>query len=196
MAIVNMPSEGCPYIDEELPATSLKLEFHFQNWVPDASSGQGVACYIDGELDGIDYGSEYVYSHVPSGFHRLCCLMIDNGNLAPCATRACTCVRVSKPCDADLGGGQCDDGNPCTGDFCLQFSEGARCRHTDDNAWPPYCCKSGFDCLCAGENLDSCTFDQCTDYCWGDGSCEDGDKCTIDLCTEAGCKFTYVPCEF
>ncbi len=121
----------------------------------------------------------------------------DDGN--PCTDDICdpegACIHLPNDADCNdnnecttadacqegacVGAGplMCDDGNPCTYDFCLA---GGGCQH--DNVVGP--CSDG----------DNCTFD---DFCSGGSciggavkACDDGNPCTDDVCnSNADCEF-------
>ncbi|MBW1809214.1 MAG: hypothetical protein JRJ87_13550 [Deltaproteobacteria bacterium] len=85
-------------------------------------------------------------------------------------------------CDANA---ECDDGDPCTSDACLDHS----CRSTPI----ANCCTSTDQC----DDKEDCTEDLCTDNrcehvdtcCQIDADCDDGDECTTDYCgTDQRCK--------
>ena len=121
-------------------------------------------------------------------------IQCDDGN--PCTTDSCEpdkgCVYHlnNKPCndynnctlvDQCINGlcigsvlSKCDDGNPCTEDFCDPW---ANCKHVPDIG----------DC----DDQDPCTADYChpTDGCTNvpfDGPCNDGDKCTENTICSGG----------
>ncbi len=86
----------------------------------------------------------------------------------------------------------CDDGDPCTDDYCSPEQGG--CVHTTADA----CCECQNDNQCNDDN--PCTVDSCADCacnnervaesCCADVSeCEDGDPCTIDRCEELVCAY-------
>lgn len=99
---------------------------------------------------------------------------------------------------ADTGPGpctsayECDDGDPCTGDACLEgvCSNGpkvAGCCASDAE------CEDGTDCT-----LDRCEQNQCVakkiGTCCEIGlQCDDGDPCTDELCDTGICVYSDVP---
>lgn len=192
--IVNLPENECPIFQQQLPVNPITVELKFENWEPNPDQGKVVRCFLDGALDGETVSDEYVFVNVPFGKHRLCCVMTDEGKDAGCDKRACTCVRVSKPCSGKDDNGSCDDGNPCAVDVCMEYTEGAQCVY--GTLEKPSCCTSMFDCDCTGSKWNLCLEGDCPiDYCWLDKECDDGDKCTIDECTEKGCVSTYMDCD-
>jgi hypothetical protein len=97
----------------------------------------------------------------------------------PCRTGHC----VDCACVVHVG---CDDGEPCTIDFC--DTTNLRCRHW---ANPACGCKADGDC----DDGDGCTVDQCLQGTCGHGpaDCYDGDPCTVDLCAQGACRHDPVP---
>lgn len=98
------------------------------------------------------------------------------------------CVRNVRPCQDDF---VCDDGDPCTYDYC-SLAEG-RCRYDT----LPSCCNGPSDC----NDGDRCTVDVCEpdhtcshqvnpSCCTDDAECDDGDACTEDFCLGGYCRFS------
>ena len=114
-------------------------------------------------------------------------------------------------CEADCGWSctdlpECDDGDPCTRDHCLEVPAGRRCVHIpatgatcDDGVSCTHSDRCGADATCGGTPYE-CTPGLCDESssCDGDGGCvsvrasagtgcEDGDPCSSpDACDGAG----------
>merc|ERR1711934_1115381 len=71
---------------------------------------------------------------------------------------------------------KCEDGIPCTDNYCDIITGECRVSHDDLQ------CKDEIDC----------TYDMCTDEgCVStpvDAECDDNNSCTTDICTPEGCK--------
>ena len=108
-----------------------------------------------------------------------------------------TCDPADGVCKDCLGDGDCDDGDVCTDDACVNNV----CENTNNTA----SCDDGDNCTendtcsggtCAGSAIDcgpSQTCDPsdgvCKD-CLGDGDCDDGNVCTDDACVAGFCENT------
>ena len=86
------------------------------------------------------------------------------------------------PCRECRTDSDCDDGNPCTRDFCYQF-------HCE------YDCLTGMECSVAGQpGAGICVLDasgcrcELAPECYADEDCDDMNECTIDLCVEGKCQ--------
>ncbi len=96
-------------------------------------------------------------------------------------------AEVADPCP-----GGCDDGEPCTQDFCgpmgCQHEPVAGCCHEDAD------CEDGDPCtddLCLGG---ACTYAPAGDLCCeSDEDCDDGTVATVDQCRDRRCRFVR-PC--
>ncbi len=84
-------------------------------------------------------------------------------------------------CQPGTGTLDCDDGDPCTVDSC----QAGACIH------PP----AGFQAPCdVNPHLpEVCINNQCVEYCFGAGECDDDVACTVDTCNaQHHCVFTPV----
>ena len=117
----------------------------------------------------------------------------------PCTVDTCDpaahqCVFTPKTqcCTPGVSWDECDDGNSCTDDFCIDYS----CKHVNKF---PGCCTSSSQC----DDFNPCTIDQCdtetglcehsldlaTDWgCQSASDCYDGDVCTLDQCVGCWCE--------
>gem|GEM_PF-5178634 len=85
------------------------------------------------------------------------------------------CDPETGECVECLTDDDCDDGNPCTIDKCI---DGA-CVHTDVE------CPDGQVC---DPETGECV------ACQTDDECDDGDPCTVDECVDGACRHTDVEC--
>ena len=122
------------------------------------------------------------------------------------------CNGEDDDCDGEIDEDGCDDGNPCTTDYC-QPDQAEPCIHTpkdgilcnDDDA----CTLTDFcmEGVCTG-NAKWCTDDnECTDdscdsetgecvFEPNEGGCDDGDPCTEgDVCVDGLCEATPMDCQ-
>ncbi|MEE8169595.1 MAG: hypothetical protein V3T70_03525 [Phycisphaerae bacterium] len=123
------------------------------------------------------------------------CCNSDNpccGDPDPCCDVNDPCCGNSDPCcnpDNPCCGVDCDDGDPCTLDTCLD----SVCYHeTITTVTTDPCC--GIDC----DDGDPCTLDTCLDgVCYYETvtsdpccilDCNDNDPCTIDTCVNGACQ--------
>ena len=81
------------------------------------------------------------------------------------------------PTDACVNLASCDDGNPCTDDWC----SGGACGHVEATG-----CEDGSACTSG----DLCFNGVCKSGAVG--SCDDADSCTLDACGAQGCSHTAV----
>lgn len=104
----------------------------------------------------------------------------------PCEGLFCT-EKVTPGCCEDDE--DCNDGNPCTADFCGSVSPNV-CAHSTN----PECCTDDGDC----EDGDPCTTDFChptsgclttwvESCCQDHGDCGDENPCTNDSCASGSC---------
>lgn len=110
---------------------------------------------------------------------------------------------TSPPCISD---DECEDGNPCTDDFCLpegcvSINNAMPCDDEMECTEEDYC----LDGLCSGRPVDcnddnACTVDLCLPeegctHLFNTVSCSDGDACTAnDHCSEGDCRGEPVVC--
>ena len=95
-------------------------------------------------------------------------------------------VRVELPCSGP-GDPSCDDGSPCSLDFCQKSGLEYTCEY---GVMPGHstCCDSNYECssgsLCIGHACGPCS---------SDGDCGDGNSCTTDRCDSGRCVAEVVP---
>jgi len=132
------------------------------------------------------------------------------GNRIDCTPDPCFCTDDQQCQDGDLCNGQefceggfcrpgnvipeCDDGNPCTTDFC---DPAVGCRFLPNGNPDCGACCLADNCQPANEQLcvnkiggvyqgDGTTCDPNPCRCSGDAECDDDDPCTVDMCTPEG----------
>ena len=176
------------------PATSVDFVMMVENWdYPD--TGRTINCYVDGGQFSIPLGTvdgdtddlEYTFPDVPHGWHRLCCVLVENGvELGNCEAAACVDLVLWQTCDY-LSDPVCNDFNPVSAEACLFTGPNPEQRvctygpvDVDD------ICLSKYDCDC----IDDIGFELCIDNhcvpCAVDADCDDGEPCTEDLCNFDG----------
>ena len=144
----------------------------------------GVACTVDACTPGEGCASVPVANLCTEGTacqSAVCsptvgCVYSALANGAACDAGAC--VTGATCAGGTCSGGapvECDDGNPCTGDFCDPV---AGCQYADAGG-----CDDGLSCsedLC--DPAVGCVFVASPKFC------ADGNPCTLDLCGPGGCQ--------
>ena len=90
------------------------------------------------------------------------------------------------PLNGCIDNGDCDDGDPCTTDFC----NNGICEYTS----VPGCCHMDADC----DDGSLCTVDACVNNVCSNTptDCSDGDACTTDTCNPlTGCEHAAANCD-
>jgi hypothetical protein len=119
----------------------------------------------------------------------------DDGDICTiddyCHDGQCKGVDVCPECCAD---GECEDGNPCTWNWC----DDGNCDWQLDTG-DPSCCMTDAEC----DDGDPETPDTCLDYrcshecqkncCWVSEDCDDGNECTCDHCLFGQCQHSLDP---
>ena len=173
------------------PATSVDFVMLAENWdYPQA--GRSLNCYIDGgaydggNADGYTQDLEYTFADVPAGFHRLCCVMVQDGEeLKNCEATACVDLSIWQLCDY-LSDPICDDLNPVSASACLWDSNLQHRKCVYGLMDVEGLCLSKHNCECnEGIGWEVCVDNDCTE-CFDDGHCDDGEPCTIDTCNTDG----------
>lgn len=163
-----------------------------ENWVYPAA-GRGLECYVDNgayvgwAADGATDGLTYTFQNVPIGYHRLCCVLTEDGEeLSNCSATACVTIQESVLCDS-LGDPICDDQNPASAEACLWDSNLQHRKCVYGAMGTGALCLSKYDCSCEeGMGYGLCVGNVCS-LCASDLACDDGDPCTIDACDNTGC---------
>jgi hypothetical protein len=99
------------------------------------------------------------------------------------AGRAGVSINYSGACKECIFDTDCNDGNPCTRDYCYQF----KCE---------YSCQTGEVCLTPGlPGAGMCVLDasgcrcEVTPECTTNLDCNDSNQCTTDLCIDGKCQY-------
>jgi hypothetical protein len=101
---------------------------------------------------------------------------------------ACPLSKAATPCTGCSGDAECEDGNPCTVDRCV---DGA-CTHGCVCVTPGTglgCCGPGPLCV---TTTTSTTTTLPTPPCSTDADCDDGNPCTADRCVNGTCEHACV----
>ena len=97
-------------------------------------------------------------------------------DLNPCTLDSCDPIAGCAATLPDV----CDDGDPCTSEFCSRYLRQYECSRTD-------ACDDG----------NACTVDTCNEVegCLNSPGCEDGEPCTIGSCNEFGSCDYVLSCD-
>ena len=103
-----------------------------------------------------------------------------------CIDNACVVTTIPNCCDDDNPAGpdlSCDDGNPCTADYCTEVSGNFQCRYFPTGGVG--CCVD--DAMCPDDNV------KCTQVsCCADESCgEDVNACQLDPISDCRATVAY-----
>ena len=156
------------------------------------ADGHAVNVYLDDELQWSEtQQTSLTLEGLPAGQHAVSLVAAENklGHYLeftnPSATATLT-VRVELPC-AEPGDPSCDDGNPCSLDYCQKTGEKYTCQY----GIMPYhssCCDSKYECsggaLCINHGCGPCP---------SHGDCDDGNSCTADQCVNGACVAQAIP---
>lgn len=108
-----------------------------------------------------------------------------------------TCVNTQLPGCCTQDAPDCNDGDPCTHDYCLGGQTQNSCQHVAIDG----CCLSNSDCN-DDNDYDACTANLChypyegapSGYCVTvDTPVDDGDECTVDQCNPITGEITHTP---
>jgi hypothetical protein len=148
----------------------------------------------------------------PNNFRPDCCSAGNNpscNDKATCTLDKCDknmggwmqCTHIKDPsnpkcCEKDSTNQQCDDGQPCTWDVCLNW----QC----ENQKLATCCVTTIDCddgnpctneICTlkpGEKAGNCSYPKTPGCCVTTTDCDDNKYCTIDTCNYAALTCKYI----
>ncbi|MGB0714419.1 MAG: hypothetical protein ACPGXK_00980 [Phycisphaerae bacterium] len=114
------------------------------------------------------------------------------------------CDPADGSCKGCLGDGDCNDGNPCTDDACVnndcEYTNNTDSCDDSDNCTENDVCTNG---ACVGEAVE-CTNGEVCDpadgtckQCITNADCDDGNECTAELCSVGRCFFANLttPCD-
>jgi hypothetical protein len=104
---------------------------------------------------------------------------------------ACPLATAATPCTGCSSDAQCDDGNPCTVDRCVDGT----CEHGCVCVTPGSdlgCCGPGPLCVTTTTTTSSTTTTLPPPPCHTDADCDDGNPCTADRCVNGMCEHACV----
>jgi hypothetical protein len=110
-----------------------------------AAPNAGADCYLNGELAGSTSGPEFDFEILLEGMQKACCVLTwKSSPVQLCSAWDCVSIKLGCACSSSM---DCDDGNPCSVDVCVQSAEGKYCKYAKD-IYKPKCCMSNMDCEC------------------------------------------------